>query len=657
MDQVLDVLTQVVAEGRRQPPDAEVHAVKRMLVDSVGCVLGSYRERVPAIIRDVVAGRASASGAGVLGAGFRAPADLAAFANSVMIRFLDYNDSYGSLVGIGHPSDYIPAALASFDGSDISGERAIRGILVAYEVFCRLTDATRLGVEKIDHVVNGAVASAAASAVVNGLSDVQAREAMSLALTANLSLQATRLGTLSMWKGCAAGNACRNGVFAAQLAAAGLTGPEAPFVGRGGLFGVIGEEPDMDALTRTGRRAAIGDCHVKRFPSGYFSQGAIEAALAVRPALDGEPPAAVTVGTFEFGKRVMAGDPEKWRPTTRETADHSIPYVVACALARGSVKRADLDESELADPRVRQILDVLTVEVDPECMAAWPEACMNRITVQLPGGGSKSETVRYYRGHCANPMDDAELEAKFGEQAQSVLPGAQAAAVLAAIWELESARSLDGLFSWALPARLRRAEVVEYRPVPPDREPQLLGVRGFALGVPLVPQQPLPLVERPGECLRDMLHQLGGLRHRAARVIHECGLEALPGRAQVVRVRQQRPVHCRAGRLRRGLLVWSYGAARGRGKFDSHRCYSLATSTTSFVAAAAPSAAAAPPAALSAGPSSSRNITRYPTKACLSSSVDRVPAWSVTSLARRYRSRARAWWTESSAGSFPPSAE
>lgn len=456
MDKVLDVLTQVVAEARRQQPDEAVHAATRMLVDSVGCALGGYREQAPTIIRDVVAGRASANGGGVLGTDLRAPAELAAFANSVMIRFLDFNDSYGSTMGIGHPSDYIPAALASLDGSAVSGERAIRGILVAYEVFCRLTDATRLGVEKIDHVVNGAVASAAAAAVVNNLSDAQARTAMSLAVTANLSLQATRLGTLSMWKGCAAGNASRNGVFAAQLAAAGLTGPESPFLGRGGLFQVTGEEPDIEALTRTGRHAAILDCHVKRFPSGYFSQGAVEAALAVRSALDDQPPAAVTVGTFEYGKRVMAGDEQKWRPTTRETADHSMPYVVACALARGSVRQEDLDESRLDDPQVRQILDVLTVEVDPECMAEWPQACMNRVTVQLPDGSSQTETVRYYRGHAANPMDDAKLEVKFREQTRSVLSDEQATGLLAAIWGLQSAESLDGLFSAASTARGNR---------------------------------------------------------------------------------------------------------------------------------------------------------------------------------------------------------
>jgi 2-methylcitrate dehydratase len=102
-----------------------------------------------------------------------------------------------------------------------------------------------------------------------------------------------------MWKGCAAGNACRNGVFAAELAAEGITGPPAPFTGRGGLFQVTGGQPD---LRRPGAPASFG-CHVKRFPSGYFAQGAIQAALDVRRTLNGRVPVAVAVGTIELGKK------------------------------------------------------------------------------------------------------------------------------------------------------------------------------------------------------------------------------------------------------------------------------------------------------------------------------------------------------------------
>jgi 2-methylcitrate dehydratase len=448
-DEVLGALEDIVDAGRCAQPQDAVHAAKRMLLDSVGCVLGGYREPVPAIVRRVSRQRVKPDGTRAFGIAEGLHPDAAAFANSVMIRFLDYNDTHGAVAGVGHPSDYIPAAMARLGEQEITGALALRAILVGYEVFCRLAEATRLGVERIDHVLNGAVASAAAAAVANGLSRQRTRHALALAVTANLSLQATRLGELSMWKGCAAGNACRNGVFAAELAAAGLTGPPAPFTGRGGLFQVTGGEPDMRWLGPA-HRPAIAGCHVKRFPSGYFSQGAIQAALDLHARLNGRAPAAVEVGTFEFGKKVMAGDTQKWHPATRETADHSIPYVVACALARGTVNRADLDVSQLADTEIRRLLDVLTVEVDPECMAAWPEACMNRVTVTFADGSRDSATVRYYRGHAKNPMDDRELEGKFRDQAASVIADADADALVKAIWALDEADSTSALFAWTV---------------------------------------------------------------------------------------------------------------------------------------------------------------------------------------------------------------
>jgi 2-methylcitrate dehydratase len=446
MDEVLSGLVEIVEAGRGKPTEESLHAAKRMLVDSIGCALGSYREAVPRIVREVTARRPKTGGVRVFGTDRRLQPDAAVFANGVMIRFLDYNDSYGSTVGIGHPSDYIPAAMAHLDDPEIPGATVLRAILVGYEIFARATDATGLGVERLDHVVSGTLAAAAAASVANGLTAAQTAHAMSLAVTANLATQATRLGDLSMWKGCAAGNATRGGVFAAELAAAGITGPDRPFTGRGGLAAVTGKDIDLGALT--GEHPAIFDCHVKRFPSGYFSQGAIEAALAVREELAGRRPVAVEVGTFEFGKRVMAGDEQKWHPTTRETADHSIPYVVACALARGHVDPADLDESQLADPDIRRLLDVLAVHVDPECMLAWPEACMNRVTARLGDGSEVTKEVRYYRGHAKNPMTDAELEEKLAVQAAPLITDEERDALLRNIWTLDGAASIEGLFAW-----------------------------------------------------------------------------------------------------------------------------------------------------------------------------------------------------------------
>jgi 2-methylcitrate dehydratase len=339
-------LTTTASEGTATPQAQ--HAAKRMLLDALGCAFGAYTEDVPRKVRNVTCRRAQATGARVLGTTHRVTPEMAAFANGVMVRYLDYNDTYGSTAGVGHPSDYIPAVLAAAEASRASGTKVLAAVSLTYEVFCRLTDVTRLGVERWDHVINGAVASAVGAAYVLDLTETQLRHAISLSLVPNVALQATRLNDVSMWKGCASANAARNGVFAVELALEGISGPHMPFEGRGGLFPAIGSAPDTDAWERD--RPAILDCNIKRFPAGYFSQGAIQAALEVRQSVaDSRQITKVDIGTFAFGKQVMAGDPEKWQPKTRETADHSLPYVVASALAHAEVTRESFDAVALHD--------------------------------------------------------------------------------------------------------------------------------------------------------------------------------------------------------------------------------------------------------------------------------------------------------------------
>jgi 2-methylcitrate dehydratase len=143
------------------------------------------------------------------------------------------------------------------------------------------------------------------------------------------------------------------------------------------------------------------------------------------------------VGTFPFGKSVMAGDDQKWAPETRESADHSLPYLVAVALVRGDVRVADFTPEALADSAVKAVLDVLTVEVDDECAAAWPAEARSAVSVTFEDGSTEQETVRDYSGHSRNPMPDEAVNAKFLAGAGQVLPDGDAAVLLERLWNID----------------------------------------------------------------------------------------------------------------------------------------------------------------------------------------------------------------------------
>jgi 2-methylcitrate dehydratase len=439
MDAILRHLAEYAGSLRYEdlPPDV-VHAAKRLVIDSVGCAMAAA-EAPPAAIAQALAAaaRQDEGGASTLGCLHRTTPELAAFANGTMIRYLDLNDTFTGSGGVGHPSDYLAAALAAAEGAGRGGRAVILGLVLAYEVYARMTDAAALGHRLWDQPVFGVMASAAAAARIMELPQEATAHAISLAVVANVALEESRLGTVSMWKGCAAANASRNGVFAARLAAAGMTGPGEVFTGRGGFCAALGcrlAPPSMGG--QAGKPFAISDSHLKRYPAGFFSQTAIDAAVRIRPRLGSIE--RVRLGTFPYGQHVMAGDPEKWRPRTRETADHSLPYVVGVALLDGDVTAEGI-ERHLGDPRLDALLERLAVEVDPACAAAWPGAAMTRLTVETDGRTEQVE-VRHHRGHAANPMTDDEVAAKYrGLGAPEAL--------LPRLWHLEDETDLRGLIA------------------------------------------------------------------------------------------------------------------------------------------------------------------------------------------------------------------
>jgi 2-methylcitrate dehydratase len=421
------------------PPEV-VHQAKRLILDTVGCALGGYDSEPARIAREVAATVTSTQPARVLGTGQRTSPDLATFANGVMIRYLDFNDGYTSNGESGHPSDSLAAALTVADLARRDGRDLIVATVLAYEVFCRICDQADLKPLGFDHVTVGVMASAAAAARLLGLAGEPLRHALNLAIAPNVALYQTRIGNVSMWKGCAYANASRNAVFAAMLAARGMTGPAPIFEGVGGYFKAVTREPfELGALGGGAEPFKIMQCLMKRFPLGQYSQTVAEAAIAARAHVSSlDEIAEVHVETLATAIRLMAGDPQKWEPETRETADHSMPYTVAVALAHGDVAEEHFDQRHLRDPKLRALTRRVKVSEWDEANRRMPEAMLCRVTLTTTAGTSHASVVDYHRGHWRNPMSDAEVEAKYRRMALARLAAARADELAGRIWRLES---------------------------------------------------------------------------------------------------------------------------------------------------------------------------------------------------------------------------
>lgn len=420
------------------PPEVVTQA-KRLIVDTLGCALGGFQSEPSKIARDVAATVTCTRPATLLVSGQRTSPELAAFANGVMVRFLDFNDGYTSNGESGHPSDSIAAVLTLAEIMKRSGKDAILATVLAYEVFCRICDQADLKPLGWDHVTVGGIASIAAAARLLGLSVRQTAEAFNLGIAPNIALYQTRIGNVSMWKGCAYANASRNAVFAAMLAERGMTGPSPVFEGAGGYFKAVTHKP-FQLAELGGRRHPykIMECSIKRFPLGLYSQTVVQAALEARDKVrSADDIAEVRIRTGSTAVRLMAGDPEKWAPATRETADHSMPYTVAVALIHGGVEGVHFDDEHLRDPKLRALTRRVKVEVSEEADRRMPEAMLCELKLVTKSGAAHTAVVEYHRGHWKNPISDVELEAKFRKLAANVLEPARTDRLLDKLWKME----------------------------------------------------------------------------------------------------------------------------------------------------------------------------------------------------------------------------
>jgi len=441
-DATVRALAQYAADVRfAELPAEAVHACKRRIADTLACGIAAYDAEPSRIARALALRAEIADGARVLGTPRRVLPELAAFANAAMARYLDGNDCFPG--GGGHPSGVIAPVLAAAQVAGADGRAAIAAIVAGYEVHRALHESLRVMTRGLDHAFYPAVAAAAATAKILRLDGARMINAISLAAAANLPLAVTRRGQLSMWKGVAEANGARNGLFAALLAQAGMTGPGKPFEGALGLRDLVGP---VD-VTRLGRTPlAVMTADMKFFITEYHSQGPLAAALSLGRGLDVEQIAAIRIRIYEFAYREIGSGAEKWRPTTRETADHSLPYIVAATLVDGGFSDAIFAPARFSDRRVLALADKIAVIEDPALTLAFPARFPCRVEIVLRDGTTRGAGLDVPHGHHDDPLSDAEVEEKFTALAGRKLASSRLAHAWDVIGSFERCSRIDDLF-------------------------------------------------------------------------------------------------------------------------------------------------------------------------------------------------------------------
>lgn len=453
MDTTTAALARYVTSLRYETLDpGAVHGAKRHLIDSLGCALGGYGSEPATIARRVAPVFTGPRSARLLGEGRPTTQEAAAFANSAMIRFLDANDTYIS-IGSGHPSDMLGALLAAADAQGASGKDLLLATVAGYEVFGALADRVSLRDRGWDQGVFIAPASAAGAGLLLGLSMEQMADALAIAATANVATRQTRAGELAMWKGCATAAASKAGLFAAHLAREGMTGPTAAFEGRHGLWEQVTGPFEIGPLGARGRPFAVERTNFKYFAAEYHAQAPLAIALSLRNTVPVEEIEAIDVQIYAMAHSEIGSEPAKWDPRTRETADHSLPYMLAVALRDGRVTPASFDPAHYLDPGLRPLMNRIRVSENPEFTDRFPGELVSEIRVVTRSGQRLTERADYPKGHARNPMTDADIERKFRDLSADVLSRHQVDAVLQALWSLDEADRVGPVLDFFTVAR------------------------------------------------------------------------------------------------------------------------------------------------------------------------------------------------------------
>jgi 2-methylcitrate dehydratase len=438
-DTLADQLAAFTLETQfEQLPDDVIIEARRRLLDSFGCAVGALHEPSSTIARGVAAKFSGVPSVSLIGGGSSTP-DWAAFANGVHIRYLDCNDTYLSLEPA-HPSDNWAAVMAVGESVGAAGKAWITAAVIAYEVQCRLCDAASIRSRGWDHTTYGSISATLAAAKLLGLSHERTVHALGIAGTTGTALRLTRAGELSMWKGCAFAFAARNGVFAALLASAGMTGPAPLFEGEMGFFEQVSGPFTLPKLGGpSGEDWMLPRTSIKFVPAEYHSQSAIDAAFALRPQIaDLSSIRSIEIATFRTAVEIIGKDPEKWRPKTRETADHSLPYCTAVALIDGKITADQFSDERLADPALLDLVSRTTIVEDPKLTAGYPAGIPNRVTVTLQDGTTLVSEVAFPPGHDKNPLTDAQLADKFHGLVDPILGADRARAIIDRVGRLET---------------------------------------------------------------------------------------------------------------------------------------------------------------------------------------------------------------------------
>lgn len=474
-DEVAELLARFTVTVSGKLSEKTRHAAKRALSDSVAVALGALDHPASHIARNFASQFATKDGPVIWGTSMRANPDMAAFVNGSLLRCFDYNDFFVGQKNSGHPSDITAGIVAAAEWVNASGEELLVGLSVGYEMVGAVFDAFSTAPGGWDYTNLTGIGACAGIARILGLTESQAREAFGMTVTSHYasdeveSCELNERGDLTLWKRFNGSDAVRNALQACLLAKAGVESVVRPFTGKNGFVAKLANNVDplpvlQQRLGDGVELSRIADTYMKLWPVGSVGQSAIRAALEARAKVaDLSTITHVRVfseeGAYDHLVKIRQ-DP--YNPISRETADHSMPYIVAAAVLDGFIRVESFDLDRVMDPARRNfIANKVTVVPAPELgtnasgkLARAAAGYLSRVEIELSDGTTVHGQALPFPGHPKAPFTDAEIAEKVAVNATQFAGKAVTDQIIAALNRFEQLASVREFtqilaFDWA----------------------------------------------------------------------------------------------------------------------------------------------------------------------------------------------------------------
>jgi 2-methylcitrate dehydratase len=429
----------VVATKYEALSETAIHQAKIRILDALACAIGALDGEPIKMVRAQIEDFGGQDRCTLIGGGRTAP-DRAAFYNSALVRYLDFNDGYLAKGETCHPSDNLGAVFAACEYAHGSGKDLITALAVAYQVQCRLSDVAPVRAKGFDHTTLGSFAVASGVARALNLDQAQTANAIAISGSAFNALRVTRTGALSNWKGLAYPNTVFGALHATFLAMRGITGPSEVFEGNKGLMDTITGPFELDWSKENLER--ITQTIVKKYNAELHSQSTIEGVLELKQeyGFTGADIQQIDIEIFDVAYNIIGGGEEGEKITvhTKEEADHSLPYIVAVAILDNQVMPAQYLPERIERQDVQTLLRKVNVRPLDSFSRRFPAEMPSRIQITLNNGQVLTKEKRDYEGFLTRPMGWNTVTKKFEQLSQARVSHQLQGEIEAAVANLEN---------------------------------------------------------------------------------------------------------------------------------------------------------------------------------------------------------------------------